>query len=195
MRAMVSLVRSWLVGIGVFAAMTLSLCVALTFAIAGPPTKSELADLRALIADTLRSLAPAEQNDAEQRPVEHAQPAPAPEPPRRERSPLLGGPQTAAPAPEPQQAAPRRRQPDQTPAAQPPPAIDSRAAQIARDAEALLATLPPPPDKDAAGETEASAPADAWGDLGKEEWAETSAPFGDEDPDEALGDAWEREAP
>jgi hypothetical protein len=81
---------------------------------------------------------------------------------------------------------------EETPAARPPPAIDSRAAQVARAAEELLATLPPSPGKDDAAETQASAPADARADAAEkeegaapqsyEDWAEGWTPFEHDHP-------------
>jgi hypothetical protein len=47
-RAILSLVRLWLYGTGVFVAMTVSLVLALSIAIAGPPTAEELSGLRAV---------------------------------------------------------------------------------------------------------------------------------------------------
>ena len=77
MRALIFLVRSWLVGIGVFAAMTLSLCVALTIAIAGPPSKSEIADLRALIAEAINGRGGGAPQDVQQASAERAETEPA----------------------------------------------------------------------------------------------------------------------
>jgi hypothetical protein len=234
MRALISLVRSWLVGIGVFAAMTLSLCVALTIAIAGPPSKSEIADLRALIAEAINGRGGGAPQDVQQASAERAETEPAAVPPpsprdrsaRQDRSRLLGGLQGGSPTPEPRHAeqrpaarlieprplrAPaqqveRRAAParvrDEPPAARPPPAIDSRAAQIARDADELLATLPSPPGKDEASETEASDPRDETREeeteapQSYEAWAETWTPFGHEAAvDEPTPDKLSDEAP
>lgn len=59
MRATLSLLQAWIVGIGVFIAMSAAFCVALIVAIAGPPTDEEMQGLRAASNAALRSLADA----------------------------------------------------------------------------------------------------------------------------------------
>ena len=56
MRA-VSLLRAWIHGIGVFAAVTASLTLALSIAITGPPTASEMDDLQAFLSKAGSDLA------------------------------------------------------------------------------------------------------------------------------------------
>lgn len=55
-RAAMSLVRTWLIGIGAFAAVTAAFCIALVFAIAGPPSPAEMAGLQVVAADALHDL-------------------------------------------------------------------------------------------------------------------------------------------
>jgi hypothetical protein len=54
MGAMLSFVRNWLVGLGLFAGGTAAVCVALSFAIAGPPTDEEMSALSAFTDDAMR---------------------------------------------------------------------------------------------------------------------------------------------
>jgi hypothetical protein len=54
MGAMLSLIRNWLVGLGLFAGGTAAVCVALSFAIAGPPTDEEMSALSAFTDDAMR---------------------------------------------------------------------------------------------------------------------------------------------
>jgi hypothetical protein len=53
MGAMVSFVRNWLVGLGLFAGGTAAVCLALSFAIAGPPTDEEMAAISGFVADAM----------------------------------------------------------------------------------------------------------------------------------------------
>jgi hypothetical protein len=56
MRAILSFVRASLMGLACFAAFTAALCIAFSFAIAGPPTASEMAGARELFAELSRAL-------------------------------------------------------------------------------------------------------------------------------------------
>lgn len=56
MRATLSLLQAWILGIGVFIAMSAAFCVALIVAIAGPPTDEEMRGMRAASNAALRSL-------------------------------------------------------------------------------------------------------------------------------------------
>jgi hypothetical protein len=54
MGAMLSLIRNWLVGLGLFAGGTAAVCVALSFAIAGPPTDEEMSALSDFTGGAMR---------------------------------------------------------------------------------------------------------------------------------------------
>lgn len=53
MGAVASLIRNWLVGLGLFAAGTAALCLAFSFAIAGPPTDEEIAAVSGFVTDAM----------------------------------------------------------------------------------------------------------------------------------------------
>jgi hypothetical protein len=60
-----SLIRAWIYGVALFAAMTVSLAIAFTIAITGPPTRSEMEGLQRLLAAVVRQAEPvAEQTGA-----------------------------------------------------------------------------------------------------------------------------------
>lgn len=56
MRAILSFVRTTLIGLACFATFTAALCIALSIAIAGPPTAAEMAGARELLAELSRAL-------------------------------------------------------------------------------------------------------------------------------------------
>ncbi len=56
MRAILSFVRASVIGLATFAVMTASLCIALSIAIAGPPTAEEMASVRLLFAHVSRAI-------------------------------------------------------------------------------------------------------------------------------------------
>lgn len=53
MGAVASLIRNWLVGLGLFVAGTAALCLAFSFAIAGPPTDEEMAAVSGFVTEAM----------------------------------------------------------------------------------------------------------------------------------------------